>query len=245
MIKAFVFDAYGTLFDVQSVSVVTDKAFPGHGALITQIWRMKQLEYSWLRSLMDDYRDFWSVTRDALTYTLGILGLQPTDQLFDDLAEAYNHLTPYADAAQALAGLGGVRRAILSNGSPHMLAALVGNSELKDLIEETISVDAKRCFKPDPRAYQLVEERLGVKPHEVMFVSSNGFDISGAKRFGFHVARISRVPLSTLPAELATGGALAPASFYKALRTQEEALGYRPDVVVSSLAELPGLAFPA
>ena len=239
MIKAYVFDAYGTLFDVQSVSAVTDAAFPGHGALITQIWRMKQLEYSWLRSLMDDYRDFWTVTREALTYTLGLLGLSPSARLFDDIAEAYNRLTPYPDAAPALAGLGGVRRAILSNGSPAMLGALVGGSPLRDLIEQTISVDETRCFKPDPRAYALVEEKLAVKPHEVMFVSSNGFDISGAKRFGFRVARISRVPAAALSQELAGGDALSPASFYKALRTQEEALGHGPDITVSSLAGLP------
>lgn len=238
MIRAYVFDAYGTLFDVQSVSAVTDAAFPGHGEIITQVWRMKQLEYSWLCSLMDDYQDFWSVTRRALTYTLGILGLQPSEQLFDDIAEAYNRLTPYSDAAEALAGLTGVRRAILSNGSPAMLQALVGNSPLAPFIEDTISVDPKRCFKPDPRAYELVEERLGVKPGEVMFVSSNGFDIAGAKRFGFNVARISRVPQADLAAELAGSGPLSASAFYRALRTQEEALGYPPDIVVTSLSEL-------
>ncbi|MFG1249002.1 haloacid dehalogenase type II [Xanthobacter flavus] len=238
MIRAYVFDAYGTLFDVQSVSAVTDAAFPGHGEIITQVWRMKQLEYSWLCSLMGDYQDFWSVTRRALTYTLGILGLQPSEQLFDDIAEAYNCLTPYSDAAEALAGLSGVGRAILSNGSPTMLQALVGNSPLAPFIEDTISVDPKRCFKPDPRAYELVEERLGVKPGEVMFVSSNGFDIAGAKRFGFNVARISRVPQADLAAELAGSGPLSASAFYRALRTQEEALGYPPDIVVTSLSEL-------
>lgn len=238
MIRAYVFDAYGTLFDVQSVSAVTDAAFPGHGEIITQVWRMKQLEYSWLCSLMGDYQDFWSVTRRALTYTLGILGLQPSERLFDDIAEAYNRLTPYSDAAEALAGLTGVRRAILSNGSPAMLQALVGNSPLAPFIEDTISVDPKRCFKPDPCAYELVEERLGVKPGEVMFVSSNGFDIAGAKRFGFNVARISRVPQADLAAELAGTGPLSASAFYRALRTQEEALGYPPDIVVTSLSEL-------
>ncbi|MBN8917373.1 MAG: haloacid dehalogenase type II [Rhizobiales bacterium] len=241
MIRAYVFDAYGTLFDVQSVSAVTDAAFPGHGEIITQVWRMKQLEYSWLCSLMGDYQDFWSITRRALTYTLGILGLQPSERLFDDIAEAYNRLTPYSDAAEALVGLTGVRRAILSNGSLAMLQALVGNSPLAPFIEDTISVDPKRCFKPDPRAYELVEERLGVKPGEVMFVSSNGFDIAGAKRFGFNVARISRVPQADLAAELAGTGPLSASAFYRALRTQEEALGYPPDIVVTSLSELAAL----
>ena len=241
MMRAYVFDAYGTLFDVQSVSAVTDAAFPGHGEIITQVWRMKQLEYSWLCSLMGEYQDFWSVTRRALTYTLGILGLRPTEQLFEDIAEAYNRLAAYPDAAEALAGLTDVRRAILSNGSPAMLEALVGHSPLAPFIEETISVDAKRCFKPDPRAYELVEERLGVTPGEVMFVSSNGFDIAGAKKFGFNVARISRVPEAALAAELAAPGPLAAWTFYRALRTQEEALGHAPDVVVTSLSELVAL----
>ncbi|MDI4663543.1 haloacid dehalogenase type II [Xanthobacter autotrophicus] len=247
MIKTFVFDAYGTLYDVQSVADVTDRAFPGHGEIITQIWRMKQLEYSWLRSLMNDYRDFWTVTREALTYTLSVLGLTPSATLFDDIAEAYNRLTPYPDAVPALVGLSGARRAILSNGSPHMLDALVGGSDLRDLIETTISVDEKRVFKPDPRAYELVEERLGVKPHEVVFVSSNGFDIAGAKRFGFRVARIVRVPPAVLVREISearagTPGALRPTTLYKALRTQEEALGHTPDFVIASLADLSRLA---
>lgn len=247
MIKAFVFDAYGTLYDVQSVAEVTERAFPGHGEIVTQIWRMKQLEYSWLRSLMNDYRDFWTVTREALTYTLGVLGLTPTANLFDDIAEAYNRLTPYPDAVPALVGLSGVRRAILSNGSPQMLETLVGGSPLRDLIGTTISVDEKRAFKPDPRAYELVEERLGVKPHQVVFVSSNGFDIAGAKRFGFRVARIERVPQAALAREIDDernniAGALRPATLFKALRTQEEALGYAPDFVISSLADLSRIA---
>lgn len=246
MIKAFVFDAYGTLYDVQSVADVTDRAFPGHGEIITQIWRMKQLEYSWLRSLMNDYRDFWTVTREALTYTLDVLGLSPAASLFDDIAEAYNRLTPYPDAVAALGGLTGVRRVILSNGSPQMLEALVGGSSLRDLIEMTISVDEKRVFKPDPRAYQLVEERLGVKPHEVIFVSSNGFDVAGAKRFGFKVARVARIPQAALAQEMtAAGGTLRPVTLYKALRTQEEALGHAPDFVVSSLSGLSRLAVDA
>lgn len=239
-IKAVVFDAYGTLFDVQSVAAVTDAAFPGHGEAITQIWRLKQLEYSWLRALMNDYRDFWTVTQDALAYTLKVLGLTPTPRLLADVAEAYNRLAPYPEARAALEGLAGVRRAILSNGSPDMLAALVGGSELAPFIEATLSVDERRVFKPDPRAYGLVEEKLGVKPHEVVFVSSNGFDVAGAKRFGFRVARIERLPAQALASEIAVDG-LPPAIFFKALRTQEEELGYAPDIVVSSLTALTGM----
>jgi 2-haloacid dehalogenase len=93
-IKALVFDAYGTLYDVQTVSAVTDKAFPGYGDYITQVWRMKQLEYTWLRTMMGDYEDFWAVTRDALAYTLKTIGLEANQALFDEIAEAYNNLEP-------------------------------------------------------------------------------------------------------------------------------------------------------
>src|ERR1700722_20343064 len=102
MIKTVVFDAYGTLYDVQSVANVTDAAFPGFGDYITQIWRMKQLEYSWLRSVMGRYEDFWTVTQESLDYTLQTLGLRPTPALFDQVADAYNRLQPYPEAEAAL-----------------------------------------------------------------------------------------------------------------------------------------------
>ena len=242
MIKAYVFDAYGTLYDVQSLAAVTDAAFPGHGAYITQVWRLKQLEYSWLRSLMGRYEDFWTVTRESLSYTLGTLGLSPNERLFDDVAEAYNRLVPYPDAESALGALAGYRRAILSNGSPGMLAALVRNSGLERHLEATISVDGRRVFKPDPRAYELVEERLGLRRDEVLFVSSNGFDVAGAKSFGFRVARIERVAPAALARELAADGAIGPTTMFKSLRMQVEGLGHEPDVTVGSLGELAGLA---
>lgn len=241
MIKAFVFDAYGTLYDVQSVAAVTDAAFPGYGTYITQVWRLKQLEYSWLRSLMGRYEDFWSVTRESLAYTLGTLGLTPNERLFEDVAEAYNRLTPYPDAEIALGALAGYRRAILSNGSPSMLGALVRNSGLGHYLEATISVDGRRVFKPDPRSYELVEECLGVRPDEVIFVSSNGFDVAGAKSFGFRVARIERVAPVALAQELTADGTIRPTTMFNSLRTQAERLGYEPDVTVGSLSELVGL----
>lgn len=244
MTKAFVFDAYGTLFDVQSVADATEAAFPGHGEMITQIWRMKQLEYSWLRSMMGAYEDFWAVTRQSLAFTLDVLGLEARPALLDEIAETYNRLTPYPEAESALAALSGYRRAILSNGSPAMLETLVGTSPLAPHIGAVLSVDATGAYKPDPRAYGLVEERLGVKPSEVVFVSSNGFDIAGAKKFGFRVARIARVPAAAVRAEIAAAagaGVLRPVTFYKALRTQLEGLGFAPDFEVASLSELAHL----
>jgi 2-haloacid dehalogenase len=240
-VEAIVFDAYGTLFDVQSVAAVTDAAFPGHGAFITQLWRLKQLEYSWLRSLMGRYEDFQRVTRDSLDYTLATLGLSAEEALLGRIMDAYDRLAPYPEAGEALAALGGFRLAILSNGSPAMLDALVRNSGLGGYLEAVISVDAKRVFKPDPGAYELVPETLGVRPEDVMFVSSNGFDVAGARSFGFRVARIQRVTSDALRAELTGGAPIGPEAMFKAQRTQEEALGFPPTAVIRSLLELPGL----
>jgi 2-haloacid dehalogenase len=239
-IKAVVFDAYGTLYDVHSVTDVIDTAFPGHGEYITQVWRLKQLEYTWLRSLMDCYEDFLAVTRDSLTYTLGTLGLTADEALFDRIIEAYDTLSPYPEAAEALGALKpGHQLAILSNGSPAMLEALARNSGLDQYLEAVISVDVRKTFKPDPRAYELVEARLGCRPQEVAFVSSNGFDIAGARSFGFRVVRIERVTPAALRSELTSGRPIGPAALFRALRTQTEVLGFEPHAVVSSLLALP------
>ena len=241
-IKAIVFDAYGTLYNVQSVERVTDAAFPGYGEFITQVWRLKQLEYTWLRSMMGRYEDFWQITQDSLAYTLEALGLQADAGLFARIAEEYNNLDLYPDAVAALEALAGYELAIFSNGSPAMLQALVRNSGMGQLIKTVLSVDAKRVFKPDPRSYELVQEALGVTPQEVLFVSSNGFDVSGAKSVGFQVARIERVTPAALRSELTDTGRIGPAAMFKALRSQAERLGYEPDFVLASLAGLPALA---
>jgi 2-haloacid dehalogenase len=240
-IKAIVFDAYGTLFDVQSVAAATEAEFPGHGGYITQVWRLKQLEYTWLRSLMGRYEDFRVVTRDALRYTLSTLDLAADAALLERIVDAYDTLLPYPEAEQALGQLAQYRLAILSNGSPDMLDALARNSGLDRYLQAVISVDAKKTYKPDPRAYALVQERLGVHPDEVVFVSSNGFDVAGARSFGFKVARIERVTPAALRQEVTAGAAIGPAAMFRALRTQTEALGFAADAVVSSLLALAGL----
>lgn len=240
-IKAFVFDAYGTLYDVQSVSAITDKAFPGYGNYITQVWRMKQLEYTWLRSLMGRYKDFWAITRDSLAYTLKTIGLEPSESLFEEIAEKYNKLDPYPDAVEALQSLKGFKRAILSNGSPGMLEALTSNTGLDKYLDAVISVDSKQVFKPDPRAYELVQEKLNFTPKEIVFVSSNGFDVSGAKSFGFRVVRIERVVPLALREELTRSAIISPATMFKSLRTQIEGIGYGPDMTISSLRELSSI----
>ena len=235
-IEAVVFDAYGTLFDVQSVAGAAELAFPGHGHLITQLWRMKQLEYSWLRALMGRYEDFATVTRESLAYSLRSLGL-PTDAAqLDRLAEAYDMLAPYQEAGAALNNLAAYRLAVLSNGTSAMLHKLIAGAQMAGLLEAVLSVDEKRTYKPDPRCYALVEERLGVAPTAVLFVTSNGFDAAGAKSFGFKVARIERVKPAALQEELK--GKISADIMYKALRSQVEQLGDPPDYVIDNLLEL-------
>jgi 2-haloacid dehalogenase len=242
MIKAFVFDAYGTLYDIQSVATVTEQAFPGYGDLITQIWRMKQLEYTWQRSMMKRYEDFSIVTRDSLTYTLQLLGLDDDPAAFDRIMDKYVHLDLYPDAKATLDALSNYKRAILSNGSPAMLNALVKNTGLDRLLDATISVDRERVYKPDPRTSALIETTLGVKPDEVIFVSSNPFDVAGAKSFGLNVAWIERVTPAAMAAEFKPGAPIRPLSMFKATRTQMDEIGYLPDHRIGALSDLPKLA---
>src|SRR5260370_29213532 len=156
-IKAVVFDAYGTLYDIQSVAAVTEQEFPGYGDIITQIWRIKQLEYTWLRSLMRRYEDFAVVTRESLAYTLRCLGLKYDAGAFERIMDKYLHLDLYPDVLASLAAMKPNKLAILSNGSPDMLNALVKDSGLEGVLDATISVDAKRIFKPCPEPYTLIE----------------------------------------------------------------------------------------
>ena len=240
-IKAVVFDAYGTLYDVQSVAEITDKAFPGYGEMITQIWRMKQLEYTWLRSLMGRYEDFSVITQQSLAYTLKLLGLKYSADVFDRIMDKYVRLDLYPDAKQALSEMQNRKLAILSNGSTDMLNALVHNTGMDKVLDQTISIDSKKIFKPSPKAYTLIEARLGIAPAHVLFVSSNPFDVCGAKAFGLRVAWIERVTAEAMAIACAETEVIAPLTMFKAIRTQMEELGLEPDYRVGALAELPAL----
>ena len=213
-LKALVFDAYGTLFDVYSVVTLCDSLFPGRGTPLSQLWRAKQLEYTWLRSLMGRYADFTAVTRDALEHACKVLHLALDAKNSAQLMDAYNHLALYPNARDALDDLSGFKLAILSNGSPAMLDPLVKNAGLTDVLSAVISVDAVKIFKPDPRVYQLAPDKLGVDKAEIGFVSSNYWDAVGAKIFGFKVFWINRA------------GA------------QADVLGAAPDHVLGKLTEL-------
>ena len=240
--KAVVFDAYGTLYDIQSVAAVTEQAFPGHGDIITQIWRIKQLEYTWLRSLMQRYEDFAVVTRDSLIYTLRILGLPADADTLDRIIAKYLDLDPYPDARAALAAMKPHRLATLSNGSPAMLGALVKASGFDTLLDAVISVDARQIFKPSPEAYALIEQTLGLAPSDVLFVSSNPWDVCGAKAFGLSVAWIERVTPQAMAAACIKTELVAPLTLFKALRTQMDELGFAPDYRIAALSDLPEIA---
>ena len=235
-IKALVFDAYGTLYDVHSVYKKTEELCPGHGDLITQIWRLKQLEYTWLQTSLQTYRDFTFLTRASLVFSLKAAGIEPTEAITETLFQKYLDLDPYPESREALEQLKNYKLAILTNGSQFMIDSLVKNSGFDTLLDASISVDGASKFKPHPAAYALVEQKFGVKPEEVLFVSSNGFDVTGAKAFGFRVAWIRRVPEGGAPAY-----PVAPAEMYRRLRSRPEELGFVADHEVNRLTDLPRL----
>ena len=183
------FDAYGTLYDVHSVAARCESCWPGKGAQLSQLWRAKQLEYTWQRSLMQRYVPFSTVTREALAYSCEALKLALSVAQMEGLMGEYLNLATYPDVADALRELGG-KQAILSNGSPDILLPLVRNSGLR--FDAVISVDELKVFKPAPQVYQLAVDKLKVPKHRIGFVSSNCWDAIGAKSYGFRVYWINR-----------------------------------------------------
>ena len=192
-IKACVFDAYGTLFDVHSAVGKHRHRLGDIHDQVSNLWRTKQLEYTWLRSLMGHHADFWQVTQDALDFAFDMHGINNHD-LHKDLMDAYLKLDCYPEVPEALSILKsrGFRLAILSNGTPAMLEAAVKNSGIEELIEKNYSVEDVGIFKPDFRVYQMAVEGLQVGPQEIVFQSSNAWDASGASAFGFKVAWVNR-----------------------------------------------------
>jgi 2-haloacid dehalogenase len=191
-VQAYVFDAYGTLFDVSSVGALADRLAPGHGAAIARVWRAKQLEYTWLGSLMERRSDFAAVTEQALDYTLAELVLALDADARRQLAEAWLDLRPYPDAVETLRAIAPAPRVILSNGTHGMLDPLLERSGVGAHVDSVISVDEAGVYKPSPRVYALAVERLQLAPDRIGFVSANGWDAVGAKAFGFTVWWINR-----------------------------------------------------
>jgi 2-haloacid dehalogenase len=193
-IKAIAFDLYGTLFDVHSVIDQCEKRFPGRGREVSTVWRQKQLEYTWLRSLMNRYVTFEQATEDALRYTCRHLGLDLDEHACGALCDAYLHLQSFPEVAAALRELRqrGLKLAVLSNGSPHSIGAVVGNGGLRAEFDYLISVDPVRIYKPHDRAYALAEQAFGFARTSILFVSSNAWDATGARYFGFPTCWINR-----------------------------------------------------
>jgi 2-haloacid dehalogenase len=190
---AFVFDAYGTLFDVHAAVRRHAAAIGPDGQLLSDIWRAKQLEYSWVRSLMGSYVDFWQLTEQALDFAF--LKVPSADRnLRQELLDAYWHLDCYPEVPAVLKALkdSGARLAILSNGSPAMLEAAVKSAALDQVLDDIFSVDAILRFKPAPEVYDMVTTGWRLYPHAVSFQSSNRWDVAGATRFGFRTVWINR-----------------------------------------------------
>ncbi|TXL69323.1 haloacid dehalogenase type II [Vineibacter terrae] len=192
-IKACVFDAYGTLFDFNSAVARHREAIGPQAERLSEMWRGKQISYTWLRSLAGTYAPFWQVTGEALDHCLEACGVTAAG-IRDRLMEAYLHLDPFPEVPAMLAALraGGMRTAILSNGDPQMLGAVVRNTGLAPLFDALYSADAVKVFKTDHRVYRLATDGLGLAPHEICFLSSNGWDAHGAAHFGFQVCWINR-----------------------------------------------------
>ena len=210
-IKAFVFDVYGTLFDVIAIKDECEQLYPGYGEAISQTWRSKQVEYFMLRQLMGNYATLYSITHDALKYALNENGLKSSEQNEQQLLEAYLHLPLYPEVEGVLGQLKDQKLVVFSNGSHDMLDPLIENAGLADWFSEVLSIDDIGQFKPAPASYEYAVKKLGVEPHEVLFMSSNGWDISGAKNFGYQTAWINRKNLPT------------------------EELGLKPDYIFSDL----------
>lgn len=215
-IELCVFDAYGTLFDVHS-AVGRHRARLGDKAgAVSTAWRTKQLEYTWLRSLMDRYVSFRQITADGLDYALEASGVDDR-ALRDDLLDAYLELDCYPEVPEVLSALkaGGMRTAVLSNGSPDMLEAAVSSAKLGGVLDQVLSVDELGVFKPHRSVYQLACDRFDVAPRAVSFQSSNAWDAAGAATFGFRVAWVNRFDQAS------------------------ERLPDQPDAEIATLSELP------
>jgi 2-haloacid dehalogenase len=207
-----VFDAYGTLYDVHSVAARCEQCWPGKGTELSTLWRAKQLEYTWQRTLMQRYVPFSTVTREALAYACETLGLELDRAREEALMQEYLRLTTYPDVQETLKKLKPRKQAILSNGSPDMLLPLVEHSGLR--FDAVISVDELKVYKPAPQVYELAVRKLDTEKTRIAFVSSNCWDAMGAKSYGFKVYWINRA------------------------RAPVDRLGFRPDAILGSLNEV-------
>lgn len=214
-VRALVFDAYGTLFDPFAVRTRAEELFPGNGTALSQLWRSKQLEYSWLRTLMGRYVDFWKITEDALAFSCRALKLSCDKHHRNQLMQLYLTLPAFTEVKPALEKLSRLPLSILSNGTPEMLAAVVAANGMAHFFKNIFSVDALQIYKPRPEVYEHAVASLGVSKEAIGFVSSNYWDIVGATSFGFRTYWLNR---------------------YSAVADE---LDITPTAILSNLAELP------
>jgi 2-haloacid dehalogenase len=211
--KAIAFDAFPIL-DPRPVFALVEQLFPGHGTALSNAWRTRQFEYTWLRTVSQRYADFWQVTEDALVFAANMLKLDLSRDKRTQLMEAYLELKAWPDVLPALRALkeAGLQLAFLSNFTPRMLEAAIKRAGLEGLFEHILSTDQVKTYKPDPRAYQMGLEALRLNREEIVFVAFAGWDAAGAKWFGYPTFWVNRL---NLPAEElgvapdATGGNLA------------------------------------
>lgn len=217
--RACVFDAYGTLFDYASAALRCGEALGSKREALNSLWREKQLQYTWLRALQDKHADFWQVTGDALDYALKTLGIEAAG-LRERLMEAYLTLDAFPEVPDVLSRLKvrGIKTAVLSNGSPAMLHAATSSAGISQLLDEVLSVEEVGVYKPHRKVYQLAVDRLGVRPQDISFQSSNAWDAWAASAFGMRVVWCNRYS------------------------QHSENLPGRPDLQVASLADLPFLS---
>lgn len=221
-IRACVFDAYGTLFDFNGAALAASDQLGENAPRLSEIWRQKQLQYTWLRGLAGHHADFWQVTGDALDFSLATLKLERPG-LRQRLMELYLRLSTYPEVDRMLRRLkeGGMKLAILSNGTPAMLAAIVRNSGLDEVFDAVLSVEEVGVYKPHPSVYALATQRLELAPVNICFLSSNGWDAFSAKAFGFRVLWCNR------------------------FNQAAERIPATPDGEISDLSSLPDLVFPS
>ena len=217
-IKLCVFDAYGTLFDINSVTKQYCNDLGDISEPFSNLWRSKQLEYSWLRSLMNRYDDFWCVTEESLDYALDYFNIK-NDFLKINLLKAYENINCYEEVPTTLSKLKerGISTAILSNASPSMLHVAIKNSKIDSLIDSCFSAHHLKIYKPHPTVYNLVLEEYDLNKNEILFVSSNSWDVAGAKSFGFNVSWINR------------------------FNNKKEVLPFEADIELKSLMDLPNV----
>jgi 2-haloacid dehalogenase len=221
-IEALAFDAF-PIFDPRPIFALAEKIFPGNGAELSNIWRIRQFEYQWLRALAGRYADFWQATKDALVFAANTLKIELTPENRDSLMAAYLELKVWPDVWSALRSLrnAGLRLSLLSNATAEILHTGIDNSQLEGTFEHVLSTDSVRSYKPDRRAYQMAVDALGLPREKIGFVAFAGWDVAGAKWFG------------------------CPTFWINRMQRPAEELGVMPDVTCDTLAELAIFLNPA